>query len=113
MGLRLYMAQRITATLMGPFVMGHIAVMIYAIQGGLSAAEILGRTQGSLLWFAFYGLFVVAVSIHGAIGLRVIAHEWVGVKGTALDAMMWAIGLGLFALGARAVWAVTFAGMGA
>lgn len=107
--LRLYMIQRITALLMAPLVVGHLAVMIYAIQGGLSAAEILGRTQGSLAWFAFYGLFVIAVSIHGAIGLRTIAHEWGGLKHAALEAFMWATGLALFALGARAVWAVTFA----
>ena len=44
--LRLYMAQRITALIMAPLVIGHIAVMIYAVQGGLSAGEILGRTQG-------------------------------------------------------------------
>ena len=68
--IRLYMLQRITALLMAPFVIGHLAVMIYAIQGGLSTAEILGRTQGSLIWFVFYGIFVVAVAIHGAIGLR-------------------------------------------
>ncbi|WP_299651039.1 succinate dehydrogenase [uncultured Tateyamaria sp.] len=109
LSLRLYMLQRITALLMAPLVVGHLAVMTYAIQGGLSAAEILGRTQGSVAWFLFYGLFVVAVSIHGAIGLRTIAHEWGGVKGPALEATMWAIGLGLFALGTRAVWAVTFA----
>jgi len=107
--LRLYMLQRITAMLMAPLVIGHLAVMIYAIQGGLSAAEILGRTQGSVVWFAFYGTFVVAVAVHGAIGLRAIAHEWGGLKGTALDIVMWAVGLGLFILGARAVWAVTFA----
>ena len=40
--LRLYMAQRITALIMAPLVIGHIAVMIYAVQGGLSAGEILG-----------------------------------------------------------------------
>ena len=107
--LRSYMAQRITALLMAPFVLVHLAVMIYAIQGGLSAGEILGRTQGSVLWFLFYGMFVFAVSIHAAIGLRVIAHEWAGLKGAALDWAMWAVGLGLFTLGARAVWAVTFA----
>jgi len=105
--LRLYMLQRITALLMAPFVLGHLAVMIYAIQGGLSAGEILGRTQGSALWFLFYGTFVVAVSIHGAIGLRTVLHEWGGVRGALLEAAMWAIGLGLFAMGARAVWAVT------
>ena len=109
LNLRLYMLQRITALLMAPLVLGHLAVMIYAIQGGLSAAEILGRTQGSLMWFLFYGTFVLAVSIHGAIGLRVIMFEWGGVKGRALDLIMWGVGLGLFALGAQAVWAVTFA----
>ena len=107
--LKLYLAQRLSALVMAPLVLGHIAVMIYAIQGGLSAAEILGRTQGSVFWFAFYGLFVVAVSIHAAIGLRVIAHEWAGLKGAALSALAWVIGLGLFAMGARAVWAVTWA----
>ncbi|MEM7547599.1 MAG: succinate dehydrogenase [Pseudomonadota bacterium] len=107
--LRLYMLQRITALLMAPLVLGHLAVMIYAVQGGLSAAEILGRTQGSVLWFLFYGVFVVAVSIHGAIGLRTIVHEWGGLNGLALDIFTWAVGCGLFALGARAVWAVTFA----
>ncbi|MEY1554448.1 succinate dehydrogenase [Yoonia sp. R2331] len=106
--LRLYMLQRISALVMAPFVLVHLAVMIYAIQGGMSAAEILGRTQGSVLWFTFYGSFVVAVAIHGAIGLRVIAREWVGITGAALTGFMWLCGLGLFALGARAVWAVTF-----
>lgn len=107
MNLHLYMLQRITALLMAPLVLGHLAVMIYAIQGGLSAAEILGRTQGSVLWFLFYGIFVVAVSIHGAIGLRTVAHEWGGLKGVALDVFMWITGLGLFVLGARAVLALT------
>lgn len=109
LSLRLYMLQRITALLMAPLVLGHLAVMIYAIQGGLSAAEILGRTQGSVLWILFYGIFVVAVSIHGAIGLRTIANEWGGLKGFALEGFMWGTGSTLFALGARAVWAVTLA----
>lgn len=107
--LRLYMFQRISALLMAPFVIGHLAVMIYAIQGGLSAGEILGRTQGSLLWFLFYGGFVCAVSVHGAIGLRTVAYEWGGLKGPFLEAFMWVVGVGLFVMGARAVWAVTFA----
>ena len=107
--LRLYMLQRITALLMAPFVLTHLVVMIYAIQGGLSAAEILGRTQGSLVWFLFYGTFVVCVAVHGAIGLRAIVHEWLGVSGSFLEIIMWAVGLGLLSLGAQAVWAVTYA----
>ncbi len=109
MTLRLYMLQRITALLMAPLVLGHLAVMIYAIQGGLSAAEILGRTQGSFAWFAFYGTFVLAAALHGAIGLRTIAFEWGGLKGFGLSVFSWAAGMGLAVLGLRAVWAVTFA----
>jgi fumarate reductase subunit C len=103
----LYMAQRLSALVMAPFVIVHIGVMIYAIQGGLSAAEILGRTQGSAFWFAFYGMFVIAVSIHAAIGLRTILGEWAGLRGGLRDAVSAVIGLGLLALGAQAVWAVT------
>jgi len=107
--LRLYMLQRITAVIMAPMVLGHLAIMIYAIQGGLTTAEILGRTQGSLLWFLFYGTFVIAVAIHGAIGLRTVAHEWCGLKGNLLNVCMCGVGIVLFLLGARAVWAVTYA----
>jgi fumarate reductase subunit C len=45
LGLRLYILQRMSALFMGPFVLVHIAVMIHAIQGGLSTAEILGHPR--------------------------------------------------------------------
>jgi len=106
-GVRFYMLQRITALLMAPLVIGHIAVMIYAVQGGLSAAEILGRTQGSLLWALFYGTFVVAVALHAAIGLRVITHETFGVGRTGLAILTTGLFLVLAAMGLRAVYAVT------
>jgi fumarate reductase subunit C len=101
------MAQRLTALLMAPLVIGHIVVMIYAVQGGLTASEILGRTQGSILWFLFYGTFVIAVSIHAAIGLRAILHEWLGLGFQIINIVSVAIGAGLFILGGRAVLAVT------
>jgi fumarate reductase subunit C len=107
--LRLYMLQRITAVIMVPLVLVHLAVMIHAIQGGLSAAEILGRTRGSVLWALVYGSFVVAVSIHGAIGLRVIVAEMLRLRGAALSVLTWAVFAGLLVLGARAVIAVTVA----
>ncbi len=103
---RLYLLQRISAMVMAPLVIGHLAVIIYAVQGGLSAGEILSRTQGSLAWGLFYGLFVVAVSVHAAIGVRVIAHEWLKLSGSALTALTWIVGLGLLGLGGRAVFAV-------
>ncbi len=106
LGAKLYLAQRLTALLMAPFVVIHLAVMIYAVRGGLDAAEILGRTQGSLWWGSFYGLFVVAVSIHAAIGLRVIVFEYLKLSGVALEALMWFVGVVLLLLGMRAVFAV-------
>ena len=105
--MRLYMAQRLTAMVMAPLVITHIAVMIYAIQGGLSAEEILSRTQGSLWWFLFYELFVVAVAIHAAIGLRVILSETTGLKGQPLGLLTLAFGLLSLVMGTRAVLAVT------
>lgn len=105
---RLFMIQRLTAMVMAPLVTGHLIVMIYAIRGGLTSAEILGRTQGSLAWGLFYGAFVIAVSIHAAIGLRVIAHETLRLKAPWLEALTWIIGLMLLSLGGYAVAAVTF-----
>ena len=107
MTLKLYMAQRLSALIMAPLVLMHIAVMIYAIQGGLSAAEILGRTQGSILWFAFYATFVFAVAVHAAIGLRTVLSEWAGLHGAALNATTWAIFALLLVLGMQAVYGVT------
>ncbi len=105
-GARLYILQRLSALLMAPLVLGHLAVMIYAVQNGLSAGEILGRTRGSLWWGAFYGLFVAAVSVHAAIGLRVVAYETLKLPLSWLTPLTWAIGIVLFLLGARAVVAV-------
>lgn len=103
---RLSLLQRATAMVMAPLVFGHLAVMIYAIQGGLTAAEIMSRTRGSLGWGLFYGLFVLAVAIHAAIGVRVIAEEWFKLKGIALQIVTLAIGFGLLVMGGRAVFAV-------
>jgi len=106
MNVRLYILQRATAAIMAPLVLGHLAVVYYATSHGLSAAEILGRTRGSLGWGAFYALFVLAAATHGAIGVRTVAAEWGGPRGRGLDAVMWGFGLMLASLGLRAVAAV-------
>jgi fumarate reductase subunit C len=41
--IRLYLAQRISAAIMAPLVLLHLGLMIYAIQGGLDAADVLGQ----------------------------------------------------------------------
>jgi len=104
---RLYLAQRLSALVLAPLVLLHLLVIIYAVRGGLDAAEILSRTRGSHAWFAVYGIFSIAVSIHGAIGVRVIAHEWLGVKGRLLDILSWGIFLLLLIPGLKAVYSVT------
>jgi fumarate reductase subunit C len=104
---RLYLLQRLSALVMAPLVIGHIVLMIYAVQDGLSAAEILSRTQGSAVWAIFYGCFVFAVSIHAAIGLRVIAFEVVNLKGRGLTAFSWLVFASLLYIGMKAVYAVT------
>lgn len=104
---RLFMLQRLSALVMAPLVLGHLAMMIYAVQGGLTAAEILARTQGSLAWALFYGLFAIAVAIHAAIGIRVIACEQLRLRGPALNLLAWGAGLGLAAMGLYSVYAVT------
>ena len=106
---RLYVAQRISAAILAPLVMIHLGVMMYAIQGGLSSEEILGRTSGSWFWAANYGLFVIAVAVHAAIGLRNVFREWLKLRGAVLAIVVWAIFIGLLVTGLRAVYAV-FAG---
>jgi fumarate reductase subunit C len=95
-----------TATLMVPLIIVHLIVIIYATNRGLSAAEILGRTRGSVVWGLYYGTFVVAAAIHGAIGVRGVAREWLGWREKALDRLMWIFGALLLILGLRAVAAV-------
>lgn len=103
---RLWVAQRATAVVLALCVAVHLATIIYAVRGGLSAAEILARTRGSFAWGAFYTAFVLAASVHGAIGLRTILAEWFGFRGRSADAALVFAALGLAALGLRAVAAV-------
>lgn len=105
--LKLYMAQRLTAMFMVPFILIHLGLIIYATRDGISAAEILGRTRGSIGWMLFYGLFVVAASIHGTIGIRNIISEMLSWRGRSLELLMGAVAIGLMGIGLRAVWAVT------
>ena len=106
MNVRLYLLQRATALVMVPLIIGHLAIIFYAARQGLTAADILGRTRGSLGWGVYYAAFVLAASVHGAIGVRGIAMEWGSLRGRSLDLLMWAFGLVLVALGLRAVYAV-------
>ncbi len=104
---RLWLLQRATALVMAPLVVVHLILIVYAVQGGLSAEEILARTRGSLAWAAFYGLFVLAAALHAAIGLRSILREATRLSPAAVALTALAFAVLLILLGLRAVYAVT------
>src|SRR5262249_4669225 len=66
----LFAAQRASAAILAVAVTVHLATIIYAVRGGVTAAEILGRTRHNGWFLALYLVFVVAVAIHAPIGLR-------------------------------------------
>lgn len=103
---QLFALQRLTALMLGPLVVIHLGLILYAVRGGLTAAEILERTQGSTLWAIFYSAFVLAAAIHAPIGLRNILNEWTSIPRHTVDWSMAAFAVLLAALGLRAVLAV-------
>jgi fumarate reductase subunit C len=99
----LWIAQRATAAILAVCVVVHLATVIYAVQGGLTAAEILGRTRGSTAWFAFYAVFVVAAAIHAPIGLRPVLGEWLKWRGIWREVFLVFFAYALLWLGLQAV----------
>ena len=107
---RLYLLQRLSALVLAPLVLVHLGLIVFAVQGGLDAAEILARTRDSLGWGLFYGLFVLAAAVHAPIGLFAVLREATPWRGKGLGAAMALFGLVLLALGLRAVAAVLWPG---
>ena len=101
--------QRISAMVLALCVLVHLAVMVYAVRGGLSAAEILGRTRGNWAFAAFYAVFVVACVVHVPVGLANIAREWWSMGERTALWLSRAFGLMLLVAGLRAVYAVVAA----
>jgi fumarate reductase subunit C len=103
---QLWIAQRASAAVLALCVLVHLATIIYAVRGGLSGAEILARTRGNVAWFAFYALFVLAVTVHVPIGLRAVFAEWLGWRGRSREVVLLVFAGVLAWLGMRAVLAV-------
>jgi fumarate reductase subunit C len=99
----LWVAQRATAAILAVCVVVHLATIIYAVQGGLSAAEILGRTRGNAGWLAFYSVFVIAAAIHAPIGLRAVLGEWLHWRGVSRELFLLLFATLLLFAGMRAV----------
>jgi fumarate reductase subunit C len=99
----LWIAQRTSAAVLAVCVTVHLVTIVYAVRGGLSAAEIFSRTRGSLGWLAFYMVFVLAVAVHAPIGLRPVMTEWLRWRGRSRDAAMLLFAMVLLWMGMRAV----------
>ncbi|MGA2893951.1 MAG: succinate dehydrogenase [Xanthobacteraceae bacterium] len=106
MNVQLYVWQRLTAALMAPLVIVHLAVIFYATRQGMTAADILSRTQGSPAWAAFYGIFVAAAAIHASIGVRNILSEWSALSERRAGLCAIVLGAALALLGFRAITAL-------
>ncbi len=98
----LWLAQRISAMVLALCVVVHLATMIMAVQGGLSAEEIISRVGGNKLWLAFYLIFVVSVAIHAPIGLKTILRELTAIPVKRVELLVCVFALIIFALGVRA-----------
>ena len=103
MNVRLYVWQRATAALLAPLVLVHIAVIFYASRQGMTAADILARTHGSVAWASYYGLFVAAASIHASIGVRNVLTEWSPLDDRRAGLFAVVLGVVLAALGLHAI----------
>jgi fumarate reductase subunit C len=100
---------RITSMVLAVCVLVHLATIVYAVRGGLTAAEILGRTRGSVAFAAFYGVFVLACAVHVPVGLEAIVREWFHAGPRVARAVAWLAALAILVLGLRAVWGVVAA----
>jgi len=102
----MFVAQRLSAVVLAFAVTAHLATILYAVRGGLTAAEVLGRTRHNGWFLAFYILFVLAVAVHAPIGLRNVLREWTIWRGRSLDVALAGFALLLLYLGLRAALAV-------
>lgn len=101
--------QRMSAIVLAACVLVHLGMIIHAVRGGLTAAEILGRTQGNWLIGAFYGIFFLACATHVPAGVANIAEEWLGIAGLKSVVLAQFFAWGILILGLRAVWGVVAA----
>ena len=98
--------QRVSAMVLAVCVVIHLAIIIYASRQGLTAAQILGRTRGSVPFAAFYALFIAACAVHVPIGLKAIAAEWLRWRGRGASVAAMIVALAILVMGLRAVYAV-------
>lgn len=103
----LYALQRLTAIVMLPMVVAHLATILYASHIGLTAEAILARTQSSPWIALFYTSFVIAAAIHAPLGIRMILIEWGRTSRKLASWVALALCIVFLSLGMRGVFALT------
>ena len=103
----LFVAQRLTGALLAALLLVHLGTIIFAVQGELTVAEIVGRVRGNTYWIIFYGVFIVAAIVHSMIGLRNVLTEMSNIHRRIIDSavllyVILSIFLGFEAL--QAIW---------
>ena len=109
--IRLYMAQRLSALIMVPLVIGYCGHDLCS-SGRVDGCRNSGAYTRLCCMVFILRKFCVAASVHGAIGVRVISFEWLGIKAYTLTLFSWSVFMALLVLGGKAVYSVTFAGAG-
>lgn len=100
---KLWVWQRLSAAVLSICVVVHLVVIVYAVQDGLTAAEIISRVSGNLMWFAFYSVFVISIAVHAPIGIRTILNEMTSIGPSATHLIMATFSLIILVMGFRAV----------
>jgi fumarate reductase subunit C len=106
---RLWYWGRISSMVLAFCVLVHLAVIIYAVRGGLSGAEVLARTHGNLAFGLFYTVFVLACTVHVPLGLARIVREELGWSDRGVNLLAALSALLLLVLGLRSVYGVVLA----
>jgi len=107
----IFRIQRYSAIALVPFILAHLATILLVGTADLTAEQLLTRTHGSVGWAAFYGVFVLLISLHGSIGLwrlrsslESLSDRISGViAGSAAGLLAVSFGVLTIALGLRAV----------
>jgi fumarate reductase subunit C len=103
---RLWFWQRMSAIVLALCVVVHLIVIMVAVRGGLTAAEVLQRTRQNWAFAAFYVVFVLACTVHVPAGLLTIAQEWLGWRSRTAVVAAWLFAAVLAVAGLRAVYGV-------
>ena len=98
-----WLVQRASAVVLAVCVLVHLAVIVFAVRGGVTTHEIAGRLGGSVPWLMFYSVFVLAVALHAPVGLRNILREHTGLGQRSTHWIMAVVCLFILVMGFRAV----------